>query len=495
MDLSLPLQILGVLLAIFFIVTLVLSAKTWKWFHITFAFFVFCAAATFVVYAAMSLRTRTAWEAVVQKLEADVEKSHKELSVLREGDIDKPDDSPLSNIRVLNEELNKLYLHRGRVWKNCSLAEINQAQVRLKFTTQAPAAPVVEGAAAAPDAGPNRIEAKAVLYLFKDQTVDNVHRPGEQRIVPAIYVGEVVAVEVTDGDVSVTPTLPFDRQQASHLVQDGVTWTIYEMMPIDAHEALEGLTEAQIQAVMPNNLQLPAPVYQELVARFVRDGQPPLESDPPEHRWVRVKFLAKQSVTVDSPTTQIERDSKFFDDQGQALLTNLRAGKAVEFEKGQEAILHQQKADELISAGICEKVADIFRRPLQDFAHHFHEIDQRVGYLNDRIKEVQRQTAVLVEAKDKVTKQIEYRTKEKAQLEQDLAKFRDEQTRITSYRKRLEATIEVTANRVAEADKQCLELVDQLAEMQRRMTQEIDKRTLPAPPAAKPAAEVPAVGT
>jgi len=263
------------------------------------------------------------------------------------------------------------------------------------------------------------------------------------------------------------------------------------MMPIDAHEALQGLTDAQIQAVMPNNLQLPAPVYQELLQRFVRDGQPPLDSDPPEHRWARVKFLAKQSVTVDSPTTQIERDSKFFDEQGQALLTNLRAGKVVEFEKGQEAILHQQKADELISAGICEKVAEIYRRPLQDFAHHFHEIDQRVAYLNDRIREVQRQTAVLVEAKDKVTKQIEYRTKEKSQLEQDLAKFRDEQMRITSYRKRLEATIEVTSNRVAEADKQCLELADQLAEMQRRMAEEIDKRTLPAPPAVKPVTATP----
>lgn len=485
MDLSLPLQILGVLLAIFFIVTLVLGAKTWKWFHITFAFFVFCAAGTFAAYAAMSLATRTNWSKAVKALEADNDRLEKQVVALRNGDIEKPDDGA-SNVRNLTKELNKLYLHRGRVWRNCTLAEINAQQARLKFVTQAPAAPAADAAAAAPDAGPNRIEAKAILYLFKDQTVDNVFRPGEQRVVPAIFVGEVTAVEVTDGDVTVTPTLPLDRWQASHLVADGVTWTIYEMMPIDSHEALGGLNEAQLQAVMPNNLQLPAPVYQELVQRFVRDGQVPLESDPAEHRWVRVKFLAKHSVTVDSPTTQVERDSKYFDDQGQALLANLRAGKAIEFEKGQEAVFHQQRADELISSGVCEKIADVYRRPLNDFAQHFHEISQRVAYLEDRIKEVQRQTAVLVEAKEKVTAQIDYRTKEKAKLEQDLAKFREEQSRITAYRKRIEAVIEVTNSRVAEAEKQCLELAEQLAENQRRMAEEIDKRTLPSAPGAKP---------
>lgn len=504
MDLSLPLQILGALLAIFFIVTLVMGAKTWKWFHITCAFFVFCAAGTFVAYAAMSLKTRTVWVAIAEKYEADYLKADREATILRDGDETKPEEYQYNTVRGLNDELKKLYLHRGRVWRNCALAEINQAQARLKFTTQGvsapavPAAPGVPAAEGAPAAAPeaNRIEVKSILYLFKDRVVDNVHRPGEQRLVPANFVGEVTVVEVTDNDVTVTPTLPFDGQQASHLAIDpNTSWTIYEMMPIDTHEALQGLTEAQIQAIMPNDLQIPPADYQELIAQFVRDGQAPLESDPPERRWVRVKFLQKQTVVVDSPTTAIEKDSKYYDEEGRALLTELRAEKPVEFEKGQEAVFNQEKADQLIADGICEKIADIYRRPLNDFAHHFHEIHQRVGYLNDRIQEVQRQTAVLIEAKDKVAKQIEYRTKEKSQLEQDLAKFREEQARIVAYRKRLEATIEETVNQIAAADKQCQDLVDELTEMQRRMAAEINSRTLPAPPGAtKPPPLTPEAG-
>lgn len=476
MDLSLPLQILGVLLAIFFIVTLVLGAKTWKWFHILAALMVFSAAGTFVAYAAMSLKTRSAWLAVVQRLEKDLEKAVKDLDVLRDGDVAKADQLPTDHVRGLNEELNKLLVHRGRVWKGCQLTEINAAQGRLKFSTTPPP---VAGVEAPAEPNPNRLEPKAVLYLFKDQMVDNVFRPGEQRLVPAIFVGEVQATEVTEGEVTVTPTLPLDRTQASHLVQDNVSWTIYEMMPIDAHDLFTGLTEAQVQQIMPNNLGLPAAEYQALVQQIVRDGQAPLEQDPPERRWVRVKFLAKQTVTVDSPQTQADRDSKFFDDQGQALLAGLRAGKPVDFEKGDEAEFHQQKADELISAGVCEKVGEVYRRPLQDFAHHFHEIYRRTAYLEDRIREVQRQTAVLVEAKDKVAKQIEFRTKEKAQLEADLANFKEEVSRITAYRQRLEGTVAETEKRVAESEQRSLDLVAQLTDLQRQMTEEIDRRTIP----------------
>lgn len=480
MDLSLPLQILGVIVALFFIATLVLGAKTWKWFHIMFAFLVFCAAGTFVAYAAMSLKTRSEWEKVVKKLETDVERANKEWEILQEGNPEQPDASKLEYLRGLNEELAKLYMHRGRVWRGCRLTEINAADAQLKFSTQPPPPAGVDGAAAAAagESAANRIEEKAVLYLFKDLVVDNVHKPGEQRVVPGVFVGEVTAVRVSDADITVSPTLPLDRQQASNLVADGNTWTIYEMMPVDSHEAMRGFSEAQILAVMPNNLGLDAPTYQELVNRFARDGQPPLETDPPQNRWVRVRFLSKQSVVVDSPTTQIERESKYFDEQGQALLTVLRSGKPVEFDKGSEAILHQQKADELISAGACEKVADLYFRPLQDFPHHFHEIYTRVAYLDDRIKEVQRQTAVLLEAKEKVAKQIEYRTREKAQLEQDLANFKEEQSRIAAYRERLEATVAAKTKQLSEVRKHSMELVAQLTELQIKMAEEIDRRTL-----------------
>ena len=52
-DYAIIFQILGVLLALFFIFLTVMNFKTWRWLHALTTFAVFCAVGTFMVYAAL----------------------------------------------------------------------------------------------------------------------------------------------------------------------------------------------------------------------------------------------------------------------------------------------------------------------------------------------------------------------------------------------------------------------------------------------------------
>jgi len=183
---------------------------------------------------------------------------------------------------------------------------------------------------------------------------------------------------------------------------------------------------------------------------------------------------------VDSTTTQVDRDSRYFDDQGRALPPGLRAGGPVKFKKGQKAIFPQARAEELINDGTCRKVRDVFRRELKDYAANFHEIAVRMSYLADRIGEVTRQTAILVDAQKKAQAQIDYRTQEKAKLEQDLGKVQAELAAVSEYARQLATAVNATRARANELFRGNLALVAELASLQKQMTDEINRRGEPA---------------
>jgi hypothetical protein len=459
--------ILAILITLFFLVMLGLGYKSWKWFHMVFAFLAFASTLPVAAYTAMSLKTRAEWSKLGATLEKQVSEKDVASRTLRDGDPDVANPDPLTYLSGAQGEVYRILINRGRVWRQCTLTNINVQASTLKFNTQQP--PPAEQ-------GPNRLETKAVLYLFKDVTLQNVFT-GEPRSVPAVYVGEFQVTEVTDADVTIAPTLPLDPQQASHLAPGGETrWTLYEKMPTDSPEAFAGLTEQQVRALIPNVLQIDPQRHEQLVQTYLREGNEPLEADPPARRWMEIEFLAEHTEVVDSTTTQVDRDSRYFDDQGRALPPGLRAGGPVKFVKQQKAIFPLARAEELIAAGTCRKVRDVYRRELKDYATNFHEIAVRMAYLGDRIGEVTRQTAILVEAQKKAQAQIDYRTQEKAKLEQDLAKVQAEVNAINGYAAQLVAAVNATRSRANELFRGNLSLAEQLAALQRQMTDEINRR-------------------
>ncbi|MFO0904605.1 MAG: hypothetical protein U0939_16490 [Pirellulales bacterium] len=459
--------ILAVLISLFFLVMVGLSYKSWKWFHIMAAILVFGSTLPVATFTAMSLKSRIEWSKLASQLKKQVDEKATAADGLRDGNPDQANPDPLTFLRGAQGEVFRMLINRGRVWRECQLSNINPQASTLKFVTQAPAPA---------DQGPNRLEKMAVLYVFKEVNLQNVFN-GEPRWVPAVYVGEFQVADVTDVDVTVSPTLPLDEQQASHLVvAPDVRWTLYEKMPTDTPEAFASLNEQQVRTLLPNILKVDPQRYEEFVQSYLRDGKDPLETDPPARRWVEVEFVTEFTETVDSTTTQVDRDSRYFDDQGRALPPGLRAGGPVKFAKQQKAIFPQARADELINAGTCKKVRDVYRRELKDYAASFHEIAVRMSYLSDRIGEVTRQTEVLVEAQKKAQKQIDYRTQEKAKLEQDLAKFQAEGAAVTQYAKQLESAVNATRARANELFKSNLALSNELAQLQQRLADEINRR-------------------
>ncbi|MEY4180284.1 MAG: hypothetical protein RLY70_3858 [Planctomycetota bacterium] len=460
--------ILAILVTLFFLVMVGLSYKSWKWYQIAMAVLVFGSTLPVATYMAIALKTRTEWSKLGEGLEKQVVAKEKEAFALREGNPEVASPEPLTFLRGAQGEVFRILINRGRVWRGCSLANVNVQASTLKFTT----VPPQPG-----DPGPPGLEVKNVVYLFKEVNVQSVFSE-EPRYAPAVYVGEFQVTEVADLDVTISPTLPLDAQQASHLAPGGdVRWTIHEKMPTDNPEAFAGLDEPKLRALLPNVMQIEPARYEQLIQSYLRDGQEPAETDPPARRWMEVEFQAEHTETVDSATTQVDRDSRYFDDQGRALVPGLRSGGPVKFTKQQKAILPLARAEELINAGTCKKVRDVYRRELKDYAASFHEIAVRMTYLADRIGEVTRQTATLVDAQKKAQAQIDYRTQEKAKLEQDLAKFQAEGTAVKAYAEQLVTAVNATRGRANELFRTNLALAAELAALQKQLADDINKRT------------------
>src|SRR5687768_9693685 len=117
-DYAIIFQILGVLLALFFIFLTVMNFKTWRWLHALTTFAVFCAVATFMVYAALVMKTRLAWVESAQKYAEANEKQARNVEKLVHGSPEAP--APIqTSLAYYRSELARALVDRGRVWRNC----------------------------------------------------------------------------------------------------------------------------------------------------------------------------------------------------------------------------------------------------------------------------------------------------------------------------------------------------------------------------------------
>ena len=85
-DYAIIFQILGVIFALFFIFLTVMNFKSWRWLHALTTFAVFCAVITFMVYAALVMKTRLAWIESVAKFKDANEKQEKNVQKVVSGD-------------------------------------------------------------------------------------------------------------------------------------------------------------------------------------------------------------------------------------------------------------------------------------------------------------------------------------------------------------------------------------------------------------------------
>jgi hypothetical protein len=475
MDNPLLFQILLVLVGLFVIFLTYMNTKTWRWVHVMFSFLTFCAAIAFCLYAALVLKTRTAWIGYHDRLEKEVATLEKDLDVITIGELGDVKET-VPSIVTYREEIGRTILDRGRVWKDCGVTVNPDGTFTL---TTAPAAPAPAAGGAAPAAAAkNNLAVKDILFAFK-----NGLEPGGLNV-PMIYLGEFQATAVTDGSVTLSPTLPPSAEQAAAARDPAGTWTLYETCPIDGHNWFAGLDRAGLQALIPQSATGLAPAdYDKLIEQFARTDQPADEAtDPPDNIWMEVKFKQDYKVPVDAAVLNAV-DADPFNTDGQAQRERLRVAPAgdppgeVEFEIGNTAILDRATAENLIQQGIVDKVQPVYRRRLNDFELRFHGIHGRIVEINDRVRLLNLDLASINASKAKADEQAALQDALKAKLLADKAKLDFEKAELTRYGDALAARLAAVRGELSNLYRSNKALSRELAALNARMTDEINRRT------------------
>lgn len=483
MDNPLVLQIVGGLAAVFFIFLLVMCWKTWRFTHVFFSFLVFAGAAAFLWIASMSLKTHDAWQTHFEAYTKEIAKAEAENQQLQHGDLNEVEQSE-DSIRSLRAELDRALVERGRVWRECTPSPPTNPDPA-KFTLQVRTVPASLPQGATPT--PNGIIDKTVVYAFAE--ADNA----DGWRVPAAYLGEFSVSNATPTDIVLTAMLPLYPDQVQRISQGGATWALYEIMPLDGHEILAemdeaekrmvGLDKTELATYIPNP-GLPQEKYDAIIEQYYRFNREATEDDPPENTWMLVKFVKAHTIQVDSDTEQslLASDGRYFDTSGRAIEGRVRRGEegTVEFEVGDEAIFDLDTADTLIADGLCEKVKPLFRRDLHDYARFFRESRERRIELDESIARATRERDTYVALEAKVDADILAYNEEKVKLERDLAGFRQERDEAAAYARGLELQWQKSLQELSALYRANNQLADELTKLQRQWAIEINRRAAEA---------------
>ncbi len=501
-------QILGGLLAIFFIFVTVMNTKTWRWLHVTALFLVFCATVGFMPIAAMSTKTQFEWTKTHAKLTKRLDETSKQYRDLVEGDAGSPDGGQNSLTNLRNAYSN-FVIDRGRVFRQC-VPTLNPAdgtvnvQVPLAAIAPAggaapaaappadPAAPPADPAAApadpaaapaapaAPAGGRLGIQAQEVLYAFME-----VQSQGERPMpLPVFYLGQFEVTAAADQVLTLrrTPAQPVVPAELQG------TWMLCETLPVDRHESFDFPPEnrdQQLGALFPRamfeQLQVPPASYERMLEQYRRDGQVASEDDPPENVWIRVEFLKDHAIVVDAGTPVSPITDHVYDIVGQSQVPRLQRGGPVEFKKGDTATFDSETAGALLAgadpiAKLAAGQPRIFRRKLNDYETAFASLNRRLRETLDAQVTVDRHLAEVQSALTRTNEQIALLESDKTMLLADVGKVQHERDELAKYRTALQGKLTETRAELSRLYNSNLQLQREIKEVSDRLSEEIEGR-------------------
>jgi len=196
----------------------------------------------FMVMAARTLVAHQAWRAAVTRAEQAIEQAETEQLRLVDGA------ESGDGIRDLKVKLREQANWRGRIWRNCQVGDWNAETGGVTLTMETPV--------------PASLEANRTVFAFDD-------RPTAEG---GGYVGMFNVAGTADNTVQLVPAFKPVGDDLKRMQQHAGPWTLHEQMPKDSHEALAGLTEEELKAMLPEASE----------PEFLRDGQPSAETDPAE---------------------------------------------------------------------------------------------------------------------------------------------------------------------------------------------------------------------
>jgi hypothetical protein len=475
-------QVLGALVAVFFIFLTYMNAKSWRWVHVTFTFLVFAATFTFCVFAARTLKTRATWIKLHDDLEKRLATVEEDIERTTRGD---PQDAEgrTPSVFSVREELGRTILDRGRVWRGCQ-PNIDRRTGLALVQTSPPPDP--NNPAAAP-ARKNNIAVKTILHAFREAEFRDPKDPEKVSIVPVSYIGEFRATAVTDNSVTLEATMQLGPDQQAAGSAPG-TWALYETAPVDGHEwfmaendedRVAALKAFAIAERMPENL------YNQIAQPYLRDGKEASDTDPPENVWYEVTFEQEYEVAVDAPIVN-SLDAEPFNTEGQAVLKRLRRSATPE-EPGkvtfgpkegqiQTAVLDQQTAQSLIDRGIAKLEKKIYRRKLTDYERMFRSLNERVVEINGRLRQLDLDNKAMLASAEKAKQQQALVEELKGKINDDLVKVKYELTELEKYKTALRDRLTAVQMELSQLYLSNKAIGRELAKLTADLTEQIDRR-------------------
>lgn len=442
-----------VILFFTFIFCLVKSAKKLGWIHSILVVFLFMETVVFMMATAGVLYRRVGWIKLHDSLVKKVEVAEKETIDLTYGDLTNPV-LDMDKLYPLQNALGRLVLDRGRVWSSAAVMGTQNNTVQLNLNAAAPAAvPAADDGlpadpnAPAPIAPPpsgDSLKPNSVVFAFAE-SADELGR-----LIPSAYLGEFSVTDNQAGIATLTPILL--SPQYSALAAGSNQWSLYELMPLDSHEAFVNVgaapTEDELfgridaEKIAAQYASLPATEQAAVVDSYTRDGKAANDNDPPEVVWELVEFLKDHQFDVDSQQESTALDGGYFDDLGRSIDGRLkRPGENntnVKFAAGDQLVLLSTNAVELITNGVAKVIKRYYIRQLNDYDDAFRIIDRRKFEVSERIAYFERESKVLQDALaisnlQRQARQIEIENlkKERDQYAKELEVVNSEVARLT----------------------------------------------------------------
>ncbi len=491
------LLLIAIFLFILFIVAVALSAKTWRAWHIVAAVLTYLAAFGLLVLASYTVKTHGYWKSEYSKAKTSLETAQKRGVELEWGD---PllVESPTPTVNDLQHRFNRVLLDRGRVWRTCTPnPPANDGSVSVSTVP-----PAEGGAPGNPDAAkPNGIAPNMILYAFLENEAK----------MPVAYLGEFVASDAQPNAVMLKPTMPLDGQQVAQMAMQPARWSLYEMMPIDAHECFSeqdtvGLTlddtpkpifgamdEAALRTVFANVVSLAtgtvqppeSPLVSELIASYLKDGSQATaqdENDSPLNIWLKLEFQKEHKEKVDSSNLDPGLGGNFFDPEGYAEVSQLRAGEEAAIRVKDVGIFpyfgddDRRLVNALVDGGIAKKIGPFFVRTLHDYEGAFHDIQDLWMHRLEDIQRAKRDIDALNSSIASTSAESQYRHEEQAKLQQDLEGFQRDGKQLGELVAALEAQKTTLGEELSKIFADNVAMAQQLKAYSDKLTEEINRR-------------------
>ncbi len=462
-------------LALLFLLLAYLSLRTWEVLHVVAAVLLFFATCGLLMMAAATLKVRQQWQRQYFEAKVGLETALQERQRLVQGAYS--GDQPILSVSQIRNEVRRTLADRGRVWRNLRLQDIGQGTITLDATNWgdldcqrvglesgeqllegeplAPEAAVDEnGQPIAPPPRPLGLQSQSVVYAFQEIPAATLPQPLQQALyedshlaaddvrglckVPGVYLGQFTVSNDPQADpstITLTPAVAITEEQFNVLQNPDLTWALYEVMPVDSHEAFAGLTEQQITAIFLGQPGVPPEQTTRLVEPFTRDGKLATEQDPPERKWMRVRFIKPQVVEVDAQPIPLPDEP--YDPSGRAVEANLLQGAPTTFQEGDEALVDFDTAEQWRVQGIVEPIEAVYRRDLRDYAGWFRELAGQSQLIAQELAAAQGDLAKLQNSIQKLRDQISFQTDQRQKFDMDKQGIERDRVAISTYHDQL----------------------------------------------------------